>query len=57
LHSISLKIENQDITSDGIGCIFEQSPRSISSWVKRSKKAGIIEKMKSGEFEEGVKKV
>jgi transposase len=47
LHGILLKIENQDITCDVIGRMFGQSPRSISSWIKKVNKAGTIEVLRS----------
>jgi len=43
LHGILLKIENQDATCDSIAGIFGQSPRSVSSWIKKVNKAGTIE--------------
>lgn len=47
LHGILLKIENQDITCDTIGRMFGQSPRSISSWIKKVNKAGSIEVLRN----------
>ena len=43
LHGILLKIDNQDYTCDSIGRLFGQSPRSISSWIKKVNEAGTIE--------------
>ncbi|MEI6435612.1 MAG: hypothetical protein WCP32_12260 [Bacteroidota bacterium] len=47
LHGILLTIENQNNTCDGIARIFGQSPRSVSSWIKKVNKAGAIEVLRS----------
>lgn len=47
LHGILLKIENPNNTCDSIARIFGQSPRSISSWIKKVNKAGTIEVLRS----------
>jgi len=46
LQSVLLKTENQTATCDDIAVISGQSPRSVSSWIKKVNKAGTIEVLK-----------